>query len=219
MGFRPGGDRGNFRAMNQPVKRANEIADRATSGDATGPGCTFVAGPRGAGKTRWLQARVRELVAERPGMRCGVVLAEEGHTRMERFSQEIPGVEVRRVFLPCPCCPARAGLPEIVRRLAAEAGAAWIFVETPATAAIGLLGEFDRELGWSRRLVVCLDERWQRARLRTEGPPFLAALLERADTIVPPRPRPGTAAAGGTGDDATLSRNTPETSTPNLILP
>ncbi|MBM3852622.1 MAG: ATP-binding protein [Verrucomicrobia bacterium] len=205
--------------MNQPAERANEIAGREASRAAAGPPCTFVAGPRGAGKTRWLQARIRELVAARPGVRCGIVLAEEGHTRMERFSHDVPGIAVRRVFLPCPCCPARAGLPEVLRQLAGETAAAEIFVEAPATAAIGLLGELDRELAWSRRLVVCLDDRWQRARLRSESPPFLAALLERADLIVPPPVQTSADVHTGSDDDAAPSKHAPEAPTPHLILP
>jgi hypothetical protein len=170
--------------------------------------CAFVSGPRGAGKTRWLQERIRELVAGQPAIRCAVVLAEEGHTRMERFAQEVPGVAVRRVLLPCPCCPALACLPETIRQLTAEPGVAWIFVETPATAAAGLLGEFDREFGWPRQVVLCLDEKWEWLRHRTDLPPFLSALIAHADTVVPPKP-PG---------DAGLPASQRSTRLPDVIL-
>ncbi len=161
------------------------------------PRCVFVSGPRGAGKTLWVQARIRELVAEDPGVRCAVVLAEDGHTRMERFVHEVPGVAVRRVLLPCPCCPARACLPDTIRQLAEGEGARWVFVEAPATAAAGLLGEFDRDLAWPRQVVLCLDEKWEWLRHRSDLPPFLTALIERADTVVPPRPRTATAPTPG----------------------
>ncbi len=146
----------------------------------------FVSGPRGAGKTRWVQARIRELVGRDRSVRCGVILAEDGHTRMERFAREVPGVAVRRVLLPCPCCPARAFLPDTIRQLAAEPGVDWVFVEAPATAAAGLLGEFDRDLGWPREVVVCLDAKWEWLRHRPDLPPFLSALLAHAGTLVPP---------------------------------
>jgi hypothetical protein len=105
---------------------------------------------------------------------------------MESFAHEVPGVAVRRVLLPCPCCPARAYLPDTVRELARDAGAACIWIEAPATAAAGLLREFDRELGWPRQVVLCLDPKWEQLRHRPDLPPFLTAILEEADTIVAP---------------------------------
>jgi Ni2+-binding GTPase involved in maturation of urease and hydrogenase len=153
----------------------------------------FVAGPRGAGKTRWIQERILALVAAQPGIRCAVVLAEDGHTRMERFAHDVPGLAVRRVLMPCPCCPARACLPETIRELQDGTGIDWLFVETPATAAAGLLGEFDRALGWSREVVLCLDEKWENLSHRPDRPPFLSALLERADRVMRSSPITGTA--------------------------
>jgi hypothetical protein len=147
-----------------------------------------VTGPRGAGKTRWIQSRILECLGQEPGGQCGVVRAEDGHTRMEHFAHEVPDVAVRRVLLPCPCCPARSCLPDTVRELVRATSAAWIWVETPATAAAGLLREFDRELGWPRQLVLCLDAKWEQLRHRPDLPPFLTAILEQADTIVPPGP-------------------------------
>jgi hypothetical protein len=148
----------------------------------------FVVGPRGAGKTRWVQHRIRQHVAAEPGGRCAVVLAEEGHTRMERFARDVPAVAVRRLLLPCPCCPALAQLPETIRQVIGETGATRLYVEVPATAAAGLLAEFDRDPGWPRRLVLCLDEKWDRLRRRDDGPLFLSALVADADEIVTPRP-------------------------------
>lgn len=160
------------------------------------PRCVVVTGPRGAGKTRWVQERIRALTAASPGLRCGVVLAEEGHTRFERFARTVPGLAVRRVLLPCPCCPAQAFLPEVVRTLVAGTGVAQVLLELPAVAALGLLGEFDRELGWPRELVLVLDARWERLRHQGDAPPFLAALAGAADTIFAPKSAPDRPATG-----------------------
>lgn len=164
------------------MKSHPEIA----GGGGAVPRCIVVTGPRGAGKTRWVQERIRALVAATPGLRCGVVLAEDGRTRLEHFAREVPGVAVRRVVLACPCCPARALLPETVRALVAESGASWVFLEVPAVAATGLLGECDRELGWPREVVLLLDTRWERLSRQGDAPPFLAALLAAAGTLVGP---------------------------------
>lgn len=181
--------------MNQPDRQQVRPLQDSPPG-ANFPRCVFVSGPRGAGKTRWLQQRIIELVSATPGIPCAVVLAEDGHTRMERFAHEVPGVAVRRVLLPCPCCPARAYLPETIRQLTSETGAAWVFVEAPATAAAGLLGEFDRELGWPREVVLCLDEKWEWLRHRSDLPPFLSALIAHAGTVVPPPARDPARPAG-----------------------
>ncbi len=162
------------------------------------PRCVVVTGPRGAGKTRWVQEHIRALVAAAPGQRCGVVLAEEGRTRFERFIRTVPGLAVRRVLLPCPCCPAQAFLPEVVRALVTETGVAQVYLELPAVATLGLLGEFDRELGWPREVVLVLDERWERLCRQGDAPPFLAALREAADTILTPATGAPGHAAGAT---------------------
>lgn len=175
----------------------------SVDGDEVRPRCVVVTGPRGAGKTRWVQERIRRLVAATPALRCGVLVAEEGRTRFERFARTIPGLVVRRVLLPCPCCPAQAFLPETVRALIAETGAELVFLELPAVAAAGLLGEFDRELGWPREVVLAFDERWERLRREGDAPPFLAALAGSADRILGPAPATARPAAdAGTTTDA-----------------
>lgn len=167
------------------------------------PRCVVVTGPRGAGKTRWVQERIRALVAATPKLRCGVVLAEEGRRRFERFTRTVPGLAVRRVLLPCPCCPAQAFLPEVVRALVTETGVAQVYLELPAVATLGLLGEFDRELGWPREVVLVLDARWERLRHQGDAPPFVAALAGAADTILAPKSAPDLLAAdAGPATDA-----------------
>jgi hypothetical protein len=149
------------------------------------PRCEFVTGPRGAGKTRWVQRRIRELVDERPGAQCAVLLAEEGRTRMERFCAETPGVSARRLLLPCMCCPGLADLPGIMRELMTAIRPGWIFVEAPALAATGLMAEFDRAVGWPRKLDICLDAGWTLALRDGSLAPFQLALLGLADLVVP----------------------------------
>jgi|GEM_PF-5427044 hypothetical protein len=51
-------------------------------------------------------------------------------------------------------------------------------------AATGLVGEFDRVLGWPRELVVCLDRAWATAQREHALSPFQIVLLELADHIV-----------------------------------
>lgn len=157
------------------------------------PRCVFVTGPRGAGKTRWLQAQIRRLGAGTPGARAAVLLAEEGRTRLEAFAADTPGVTVHRLLLPCICCPGRADLPGELRRLVAAARPDWVFLEVPALAAAALVAEFDRQLGWPRELTVCLDRAWSRASEAHALSPFLAALLEGADRVVPAPPGGGEA--------------------------
>jgi hypothetical protein len=120
--------------------------------------CVFVTGPRGAGKTREPQLQIHDLAEQQPGARCAVLLAEEGRTRMEGFAQGTPGVAVRRLLLPCTCCPALA--------------------------AAGLVAEFERACGWPRELVVCLDRVWATHQREHASSPFQMVLLELADRVV-----------------------------------
>ena len=163
---------------------------RETTIPNTLPHCVFVTGPRGAGKTRWLQQQIREIAVNQPDSRCAVLLAEEGRTRMEKFAKDTPGVTVRRLLLPCICCPILADLPGALRALVAAASAGSLFVEMPAMAAAGLVAEFDRVLSWPRELVVCLDRAWVKALLEQDLSPFQMVLLELADRVVA-SPTPG----------------------------
>lgn len=154
------------------------------------PRCVFVTGPPGAGKTRWLRAQIRDAITDKPGARCTVLLSEEGRTRWERFAQSTPGLSVRRLALPCPCCPALADLPGAVHALLVAARPDWLFFEVPALAAKGILADFDRTFGWPRGVVVCLDQAWTRALQDQRLLPFHLAMLELADRVVP-YPFPG----------------------------
>lgn len=150
----------------------------------TPPHCVFVTGPRGAGKTRWLQLQIHDLAERQPGTRCAVLLAEEGRTRMAGFAQTTSGVTVRRLLLPCICCPALADLPGALRTLVAAAQPDWLFIEVPALAAAGLAADCDRALGWPREMVVCLDQAWTTHQREHALSPFQMVLLELADRVV-----------------------------------
>ena len=128
----------------------SEASANAESAAVVAPGCVFVTGRRGTGKTRWLQARIAAL----PPAECGVVVMEEGRTRWEKFAAASPGLAVEKLFPPCICCPGLAGLSRAVRALAERAGMRRIFIELPLIATPGLLAEFDRDPAWPRELVL-----------------------------------------------------------------
>ena len=157
--------------------------DETPGGSAPVP-CVIVTGPRGAGKTRWLQRHIRILALGEPPQRCAVLLVEEGRTRMEGFVRDVPGVTVHKLFLPCLCCPAQAELEWTVRTLLATAGASRLFLEVPAIAAPGLVAEFDRIFGWPRQVVVFLDNAWAAARREQRLAYFQSTLLGLATEVV-----------------------------------
>lgn len=161
------------------------VAPSGAAAAGGAPHCVFVTGPRGAGKTRWLQRRLRELAGGKPGGRCAVVLAEEGRTRMEGFCRENPGVSVRRLPLPCMCCPGLADLAGFVRDLVEAARPEWLFVEAPALAAASLLADLDRGLGLPRQMYLCLDSGWTLALREDSLAPFQLALIDLADLVIP----------------------------------
>lgn len=104
---------------------------------------------------------------------------------MENIVGARPAVAVRKLALPCSCCPAAAGLPEAALHLAETAG--WptrLFIELPIDAAAGLLDEFDNELGWSRKVTVCLNSAWANAWRRQALSPFQSIFLARADDVI-----------------------------------
>ena len=162
---------------------------RATSAPKTLPHCVFVTGPRDAGKIHWLQQQIRDITVNQPDARCAVLLAEERPTRMEEFAKDNPSVTVRRILLPCICCPILADLPGALRALVAAGSTDSLFVEVPAMAAAALVAEFDCVLGWPRKLVVCLDRAWMKALQEQALSLFQMVLLELADRVVA-RPTP-----------------------------
>ena len=169
------------------------------------PRTVFVTGPPGAGKTRWLQARIRVLRETRAELRCAVLSVEEGRTRMEEFVRNEPGVTFGKLVMPCMCCPALAGLPRAASEMVRATAAEFLFVEVPAVAVAGLLQEFDQALAWPREVVLCLDRRWATLRARPELPYFHAGVIALADVIVPPEPIATSPAAPTTPDAPSLT--------------
>lgn len=158
------------------------MGDDSTGGEGGSgrpPYVAFVTGPRGAGKTGWIQRRIQDRRRQSPAARFGVLLAEDGRTRMEPFVRSEPGVYGRRVVLPCVCCPGLVDLPREVRELAALRIDA-LYLEVPAAAATGLVADFDRVLGWPRDVIVLLDRAWAEARRAGTLTPFHAAVLDLA---------------------------------------
>jgi Ni2+-binding GTPase involved in maturation of urease and hydrogenase len=160
-----------------------ELESADTLRAAAAPRIVIVTGPRGAGKTRWIQRCIRDLLEQCTEARCAVLLAEEGRARMEQFCAGFPGTALRKLSLPCLCCPAAADLPAAVRALVSESRADWIFVEVPAVAANGLLAEFDQQVGWPRSIVVCLNAAWAKAARSGMLSFFQSCLLDSADAV------------------------------------
>jgi hypothetical protein len=148
------------------------------------PVCVVVTGPRGAGKTRWLQECIRRVIAGRPAARCAVLLAEEGRTRMESFCAGTPGMILEKLHLPCLCCPEAADLPKAVESLIAKGGAGWLFLELPVMAAPGLLAEFDRQLGCARAVILRLTPAWAKMLQSGMLSPFQSGMLGVADAVI-----------------------------------
>ncbi|MDF9827160.1 hypothetical protein M2103_000788 [Ereboglobus sp. PH5-5] len=152
-----------------------------------GPLCTFVSGPRDSGKTRHILEHLRRTVAtsHTPEGTVAVLLAEAGRTRAETLSAAFPGLILRRLFLPCQCCPELARLPAALRATKeANPRLEQVFIEVPDIAALRFLDEFDAVVGWPRNVVLCLSAAWAKARRLDMLLPFQSALIERADTII-----------------------------------
>ncbi len=155
------------------------------NGSNSGPRCLVVTGPRGSGKTRWLQRFVGALSARTPPARCAVLLAEEGRTRLDGVAAN-PAQFVLEKYVPaCLCCFDPAALTHAAQQLTASSGAEWLVIEVPALLAAGFLAELDRAPGWPRTVVVCLrPPPVGRPAEGGFGSPFFAMLLPAADAVV-----------------------------------
>jgi Ni2+-binding GTPase involved in maturation of urease and hydrogenase len=166
-------------------------SSKSADNTALPPQCVVVTGSRGAGKTRWLQNRLRAIREMQPAAVCGVVLVEHGRTRMEDFAANLHGVSLRQPQVRCLCCPAQIDLPGTVRRLVDETpGLSWIFIELPAIAAAALLADFDHAFGWPRQVVVCPGHE------TTDEPSFFFVNLLALADVVAPLLAPDRASAG-----------------------
>ena len=151
--------------------------------------CTFVTGPRGAGKTSFIQQHLRSLATAQnhnPARgTVGVLLAEEGRVRSESLSSCLPGLVLRRLILPCHCCPELARLPSVVRSLVeANPQLGHIFIEVPDVTALRFLSEFDSSVGWERSMVLCINQAWAKGRRIQMLAPHQIALFDMANEIV-----------------------------------
>lgn len=158
----------------------------SSSDQASPPSCFVLTGPRRALKTRWLQETIRTLRADHRGARIAVLTAEDDWAVLERFATIVPDVTVRRLFLPCPCCPPAADLPRCAQEIVAANQPDWILIELPVLSAAGLLREFDVGLRWPREIVVCLDEQWATARQNGRLSDFQTQIVELADRLISP---------------------------------
>jgi hypothetical protein len=162
-------------------------AAEASSGLRPAPRCTIVTGPVGAARIRWMRETIQG--AE---VKCAVLAPEETAAAMEHFARGVPRVSVRRLAVPCLCCPAAAaGLPDLVRTLVEEGGPDRLFIDLPVLAAASLLAEFDALVRWPRELVVCLSADWAKARRTRMLSYFQSRLIDAADRVVEPTDRPG----------------------------
>jgi hypothetical protein len=165
------------------------------------PLCIVLTGPLAAPKTRWLQDTIHALRADHCGGRAAVLTAENDGAVMERFATIVPSVTVRRLFIPCPCCPPAADLPRYAQELVDASRPDWLFIELPVLSAAGLLGEFDCGLCWPREIVVCLDERWSKAHQRGKLSEFQMRIVQLADRLVAPQTVPVPKNSGPAPDD------------------
>lgn len=174
-----------------------------THQESAPPLCVFVTGPRDSGKTRHILNNLRKIAAtaHTPEGTVAVLLAEEGRTRAETLSAAFPGLVLRRLFLPCQCCPELARLPAALRSVReANPRIEQVFIEVPDIAALRFLAEFDAVIGWPRRVVTCMSAAWAKARRLQMLPPFQTALLEAADVVI--EPEQGSAAPLAPGHDS-----------------
>lgn len=153
--------------------------------------CTIVTGPSGTETARWIQETIHTSRVDRLSARCAVLVSLENAAEMARFAEAVPRVTVRRLTLPCLCCPGAAELPRRVRALAEESDADWLFVALPVLAANGLIAEFDALVRWPREVVVCLDDAWTEARRTDSLSYFQFRLISAADRVIAAPARSG----------------------------
>lgn len=140
-----------------------------------------------------MQATIHLSRADRLSANCAVLTPPETAGEMERFARAVPRVSVRRLILPCLCCPGAAELPRRVCALAEESEADWLIVALPALAANGLIAEFDALVRWPREVVVCLDASWTESRRTDSLSCFQFRLISTADRVIDAPGRPGPA--------------------------
>lgn len=153
--------------------------------------CIFVTGPRNSGKTLHILQSLRRIAAtaHTPEGTVAVLLAEDGRTRSENLSAAFRGLILRKLFLPCQCCPELARLPANLRAIAdANPRLEQVFIEVPDVPALRFIQEFDETLGWPRSVALCISPAWAKARRIGLLSPFQNLLFDTADEIVESQP-------------------------------
>jgi len=126
------------------------------SGGLVPPRCLIVTGLPGSGKTLWLKRWLDSMAISTPEARCAVLIAEEGNTRLDPAAHAEH--DVRHCPVPaCLCCMDFGILTEAVKETVASGSPDWLALEIPFLLSGGFLTAFDRDLGWSRQVVVCRE--------------------------------------------------------------
>jgi hypothetical protein len=153
-------------------------------GVAVPPRCLVVTGLPGSGKSLWLKRWLDKMAVDMPGARCAVLIAGEGNTRLDPAAQAA-GHELRHCRVPaCLCCMDFGILTEAARGRGASGSIDWLALEIPLLLVGGFLTAFDRDLGWSRQLVVCRQTNPANSRAGALNDYFFNALCERAMAVI-----------------------------------
>lgn len=152
------------------------------------PRCLVVTGPARKETWAWIEARIRRIRETQPGARLAILAADADLGQLRAIARTYAPIEIRRLMVPCACCPALSELPSEAKQLVDEAKPDWLIIELPAPAVHALLAHFDAALHWPREFVVCLDARWSEMRRADELNWFQSQLLSAADCIAPADP-------------------------------
>lgn len=147
------------------------------------PRCFVVTGPVRDVTWAWLEGNLRSARETQPGCRIALLAADAPIGQLRRIAEELAPIEIRRLMVPCACCPALSDLPSEAKELVDETKPDWLIIELPAMAATALLAHFDAALKWPREFVVCMDEKWEEARRNEQLTWFQAQLLNSADRV------------------------------------
>lgn len=149
------------------------------------PHCVVVTGPARKETWAWIERKVRFVRETEPAARIAVLAADADLVRLRAMAQHCAPIEIRRLLVPCACCPGLSDLPAEAKELVDETRSDWLLIELPVLAAQPLLAHFDAVLRWPRELVVCLTQSWTEARDRGELTWHQSQLLAAADVITP----------------------------------
>ncbi len=154
------------------------------SGAVVPPRCLIVTGLPGSGKTLWLQRWLDNMARSTPDARCSVLITEEGNTRLNPAAQAA-GHEVEHCPVSaCLCCTDFGILTDAARQCVASGAIDWLALEIPLLLAGGFLRAFDRDLGWSRQILVCRQSKPANCGAGALKDYFFDALREQALAVI-----------------------------------